>query len=65
MLFVCVCVFMVFCLFGCLFAFIFLAGFFNEKFRLIVWHWSGGRAASTIKLKFCFLTITQMFFEWN
>ena len=39
----------------------FLAGFFNEKFRLIDWRWSVWRAASTIRLKFCFLTITQMF----
>ena len=38
-----------------------LAGFFNEKFRLIDWGWSVWRAASTIRLKFCFLTITQMF----
>ena len=39
----------------------FLAGFFNEKFRLIDWRWSVWRAAYTIRLKFCFLTITQTF----
>ena len=39
----------------------FLAGFFNENFRLIDWRWSVWQAASKIRLKFCFLTITQMF----
>ena len=43
----------------------FLDGFFNEKFWLIVRRWSVWRAVSTIMLKFwlkfCFLTITQMF----
>ena len=45
----------------------FLAGFFNEKFanRLAMVGMACGRAASTIRLKFrlkfCFLTITQMF----
>ena len=49
--------------------FIFLARFFNEKFRLKDWHWSVWQAASTIRLKFwvkfCFLTITQMFLNGN
>ena len=46
----------------------FLAGFFNKKIWLIDWQWSvwlaGGRASiSRLKfwLKFCFLTIIQMF----